>query len=135
MASIDWVNNPPTCEDCGATIRPHHTSKKEYPGTRPYGGKGICNSCCRRRRESNPSRSTIDWGVDQLCAACGTKMRPSRASIKEWPNTRPYASKGRCSSCIKEGRTGYPTARELFEQGHPCVELAPLPSNKRSLPW
>lgn len=135
MATIDWVNNPPTCTVCEATIRPHHTSEAEYPGTRPYGGKGLCNSCYRRKKGDSDGRSAIDWGIEQLCAACVSKMRPSRASVKDWPGTRPYASKGRCSPCAKEGRSGYPTVRELFEKGHPCIELAPVPSNKRTYPW
>lgn len=135
MAAIDWVNNPPRCEVCEATIRPHHTSEREFPGTSPYGAKGLCNSCYRRKKGDSGARSAVDWGVEQLCAACGQKMRPSRASAKDWPGTRPYASKGRCSPCVKEGRSGYPTVRELFEKGHPCIDPCPLPSNKRSSAW
>lgn len=134
MVAIDWFNNPPTCEDCGGTIRPPHSSEQEYPGTRPYGGKGTCNSCYRNRKRTTGS-SAVDWGIEQCCVTCGCKMRPSRASVVDWPGTRLYSSRGRCSICVKGGRSGNPTVRELFEQGHPCIEPAPLPSNKRSNIW
>lgn len=135
MAAIDWTNNPPRCEVCGATIRPHHTSEREFPGTSPYGARGLCNSCYRKKKKPASERATIDWSVDQFCVICGRKMRPSRASVKDWPNTQTYASMRRCSTCVKDGRVGYLTVRELFEKGHPCIEPCPLPSNKRSNIW
>lgn len=135
MAAIDWINNPPRCGVCEATIRPHRASEREFPGTSPYGAKGLCNSCYRKKKRPAAERAHVDWSVEQFCAICGRKMRPSRASVKDWPDTQTYASQGWCSTCVKAGRVGYPTVRELFEKGHPCIEPCPLPSNKRSSAW
>lgn len=135
MTKRDWVKNPPKCEGCGATIRPPRSSEDVFPGTAPYGGKGLCNRCYRAKKKESSDSVRIDWTVPQHCQTCGQTMRPARSSAAEWPNTRIYSGEGRCSFCVKESRKPGPTVRELFEQGHPCIELAPMPSNRRTLPW
>ena len=106
------------------------------PAPPPYGGKGAsATAATGRRRRSLTDSVRVDWTVPQHCRTCGQTMRPARAVAAEWPNTRIYSGEGRCSFCAKESRKPGPTVRELFEQGHPCIELAPMPSNRRTLPW
>ena len=88
-----WINNPPICEVCGWKIRPARSSEDVFPGTAPYGGKGLCNRCYRKKKYNGRNK----------------------------PEPKPVRQ--------------YPTVRELWEQGHPCIEPCPLPATKRTLPF
>lgn len=125
----------PKCTHCGEPYRPPRTTAKEFPGTKPYGGRGTCNPCYRELLRGYPPKALIDWTVEHKCSSCGQKMRPPRTSVKDWPGTRLYSCQGKCSSCAKEVRKTYPTVRELAAMGHPCIEPCPLPSSKRSNIW
>ena len=134
---IDWENNPPYCEVCDCVMRPPRASLADHPGTRSYGGKGICNSCYRRKRrgQEGAARSPIDWSEDHYCERCGIRMRPPHTSVSEYPETRLYSGGGVCALCARHRRRVGPTVAELAAQGHPCIEPCPLPSNKRSNIW
>lgn len=125
----------PKCTHCGEPYRPPRTTAKEFPGTKPYGGRGTCNACYRELLRGHTPKALIDWTVEHKCSSCGQKMRPPRSSVKDWPGTRLYSGQGKCSACAKEVRKTYPTVRELAEMGHPCIEPCPLPSSKRSNIW
>ena len=125
----------PKCTHCGELYRPPRTTAKEFPGTKPYGGRGACNACYRELLRGHTPKALIDWTVEHKCSSCGQKMRPPRTSAKDWPGTRLYSGQGKCSACAKEVRQAYPTVRELAEMGHPCIEPCPLPSSKRSNIW
>lgn len=125
----------PKCTHCGEPYRPPRTTAKEFPGTKPYGGRGTCNPCYRELLRGHTPKALIDWTVEHKCSSCGQKMRPPRTSVKDWPGTRLYSGQGKCSACAKEVRQAYPTVRELAEMGHPCIEPCPLPSSKRSNIW
>lgn len=94
------------------------------------------------------ARALIDWSVDQFCKRCGVKM----CSHSDWERFRPegfkrHGAHGYCGTCdsairkgarrsLKDGASGrYPTVAELAAKGSPCVEPAPMPSRRRSLPW
>lgn len=125
----------PKCVHCGEPYRPPRTTAKEFPGTKPYGGRGTCNACYRELLRGRTPKALIDWTVDHKCSSCGQKMRPPRTSAKDWLGTRLYSGRGECSTCAKERRKTHPTVRELAEMGHPCIEPCPLPSSKRSNIW
>ena len=91
------------------------------------------------------SANRLDWTVTQICKGCGWEMRPSSRLVSEAPNTRSHSRDGYCVNCVraelrrkrrraKELAEGLrqPTVRELWEQGHPCIEPCPLPSRKES---
>ena len=125
----------PKCTHCGEPYRPPRTTADQFPGTKPYGGKGACNSCYRERLKGGASSSRIGWTGERKCLSCGRRMRPPRSSVKDWPGTRLYSGQGKCSVCAKEDRQAYPTVRERAAAGHPCIEPCPLPSSKRSNIW
>lgn len=125
----------PKCTHCGEPYRPPRTTAKEFPGTKPYGGRGTCNACYRELLRGCTPKALIDWTVEHKCSSCGQKMRPPRTSVKDWPGTHLYSGQGKCSACAKEVRETYPTVRELAAMGHPCIEPCPLPSSKRSNIW
>lgn len=135
MASKTEERTFPKCTHCGEPYRPPRTTAAQYPGTKPYGGRGTCNPCYRELLRGATPKALVDWTVDQHCTACGQKMRPPRSSVKDWPETRLYSGRGKCSTCAKGGQKGYPTVRELAAMGHPCIEPCPLPSSKRSNIW
>lgn len=135
MASNPEERTFPKCTHCGEPYRPPRTTAKEYPGTKPYGGRGTCNPCYRELLCGATPKALIDWTVEHKCSSCGQKMRPPRTSVKDWPGTHLYSGQGKCSMCAKEVRKVYPTVRELAAMGHPCIEPCPLPSNKRSNIW
>lgn len=135
MTNPDTGRQFPKCTHCGEPYRPPRTTAKEYPGTKPYGGRGTCNPCYRELLRGCTPKALIDWTVEHKCSSCGQKMRPPRSSVKDWPGTRLYSGQGKCSACAKEVRQAYPTVRELAEMGHPCIEPGPLPSRKRSNIW
>lgn len=135
MAKVDWVNNPPRCEECEGVIRPPRSEASQYPGTVPYGVKGLCNSCYRRKKRGGRGAARIDWSEPQYCKRCGMKMRPRVAPTAEWAGTNSYGKKGMCSTCISPNARRFPTVAELYAQGHPCVEPCPPPSNTRSSIW
>ena len=134
---IDWENTPPYCEVCDCVMRPPRALLVDHPGTRAYGGKGICNSCYRRKRRGQEGavRSPIDWSEDHYCERCGIRMRPPRTLVSEYPETRLYSGGGVCALCARHRHRVGPTVAELAAQGHPCIEPCPLPSNKRSNIW
>ena len=125
----------PKCTHCGEPYRPPRTTAKEFPGTKPYGGRGTCNACYRELLRGCTPKALIDWTVEHKCSSCGQKMRPPRSSVQDWPGARLYSGQGKCSACAKEVRETYPTVRELAAMGHPCIEPCPLPSSKRSNIW
>lgn len=135
MTTVNTDRQFPKCTHCGEPYRPPRTTAKEYPGTKPYGGRGACNSCYRELLRGRTPKALIDWTVEHKCSSCGQKMRPPRTSVKDWPGTRLYSGQGKCSTCSKEVRETYPTVRELAEMGHPCIEPCPLPPSKRSNIW
>ena len=135
MASNLEERTFPKCTHCGEPYRPPRTTAAQYPGTKPYGGRGTCNPCYRELLRGCTPKALIDWSVEHKCSLCGQKMRPPRTSVKDWPGTRLYSGLGKCSMCAKEARKTYPTVRELAEMGHPCIEPCPPPSNKRSNIW
>lgn len=135
MTNPDTGRQFPKCTHCGEPYRPPRTTAKEFPGTKPYGGRGTCNPCYREILRGCTPKALIDWTVEHKCSSCGQKMRPPRSSVKDWPGTRLYSGQGKCSTCAKEDRKVYPTVRELAEMGHPCIEPCPLPSSKRSNIW
>ncbi len=81
----------------------------------------------------------VDWTKPQFCVTCDVRMRPGGTTSQEMPDTLVHASHGECSSCqrrrkraeareaAKEAEVRYPTVRELYEQGHPCIEPCPKP--------
>jgi hypothetical protein len=134
---IDWENTPQYCEVCDHQMRAPRTSLADHPGTRAYGGRGICNSCYRRKRrgQAGAAKTYMDWSEVHYCSRCGVRMRPPRTGISEFPETRLYSGNGVCALCAKGSRKVGPTVAELAAQGHPCIEPCPLPSNKRSSIW
>lgn len=135
MTKVDWVNNPPRCEECEGVIRPPRSEASQYPGTVPYGVKGLCNSCYRRKKRGSQGPVRIDWAEPQYCKRCGVKMRPRVAPAAEWAGTNSYGKRGMCSTCVSPNARRFPTVAELYAQGHPCVEPCPLPPNTRSSAW
>ena len=135
MTTVATERHFPKCMHCGEPYRPPRTTADQFPGTKPYGGKGACNSCYRERLKGGASSSRTGWTGERKCLSCGRRMRPPRSSVKDWPGTRLYSGQGKCSVCAKEDRQAYPTVRELAAAGHPCIEPCPLPSSKRSNIW
>lgn len=66
----------PKCTHCGELYRPPRTTAKEFPGTKPYGGRGACNACYRELLRGHTPKALIDWTVEHKCSSCGQKMRP-----------------------------------------------------------
>lgn len=75
----------------------------------------------------------LDWSREQLCVICNRPMRPRGTTKNDMPGTVSHASHGECCACqaqrkrneekqaAAEQKKLYPTARELLEQGRPCV--------------
>lgn len=89
----------------------------------------------------------LNWSRDQHCVICNRKMRPRGTAKADMPDTVAHASHGECSSCqarrkreeekraVEEQKKRYPTARELFEQGHPCVMGVIKPKRAKKITW
>lgn len=88
----------------------------------------------------------LDWSRDQHCVICDVKMRPRGTAKADMPDTVAHASHGECSSCqarrkreeekqaLEEQKSRYPTARELLEQGHPCIMGVIKPKRTKKAP-
>ena len=89
----------------------------------------------------------LDWSRDQHCVICDGKMRPRGTAKADMPDTVAHASHGECSSCqarrkreeekqaLEEQKSRYPTARELLEQGHPCIMGVVKPKRTKRGTW
>lgn len=53
---IDW-GIPQHCVACGVLMRPRTADVEDWPGSRPYHGKGLCARCSSARRAAEWRRS------------------------------------------------------------------------------
>lgn len=53
----------PCCRVCHRTMRPHHTSIGDFPGTLQQGGRGLCSSCRKRERRDKDRASSPDMAA------------------------------------------------------------------------
>lgn len=89
----------------------------------------------------------LDWSRDQHCVICNRPMRPRGTTKNDMPGTVSHASHGECSACQaqrkrdevkaaeEERKKRYPTARELLEQGHPCIMGVVKPKRTKKGTW
>lgn len=89
----------------------------------------------------------LDWSREQLCVICNRPMRPRGTTKNDMPGTVSHASHGECCACQaqrkrdeertaeEERKKRYPTARELLEQGSPCVMGVIKPKRTKKVTW
>lgn len=77
---------PVTCKGCDVILR--DAKDPIRPGTALHFGKGLCDTCGRRKR-----------AYQRNCVDCGIAMRPNGSKLADWPGTIQHFAHGRCQRC------------------------------------
>lgn len=110
------------CLSCGKLMRPSNEGKEGWPGTKRYGGHGLCTTCNQARRDGRPLGPRRTYGtMPARCVECQEDLRhPSQPRTDDAAS---YAGHGLCSACKRareEGRTRDP-GRHHHQRGVvPC---------------
>ena len=92
-----------TCSGCSVPTRKQSAKPEDHPGTKMYGGNGMCTTCyqCDRRHATARPEPTV-----VPCDACDRPMRPKRTELTEFPDTVRRAAHGLCEACYDRWRRG-----------------------------